>query len=191
MNGESTKQSPKQSRVLKWAFIIGIIIVLNLLFNVGVGLFYERPDWEDFCGQHDQVVQAIETEEACIAIGGQWIESGLVMVDSRPVPEKIDPAREGYCNEYFTCQQEFDDARDSYNQAVFIILVILGLAAIVAGLVVKRHGVVANGLSLGGVLSLIIASVRYWPSAPDTIRFLILVVALGVLIWFGVKKFKQ
>jgi len=71
MNGESTRQS----RVLKWAFIIGIIIVLNLLFNVGVGLFYEQPEWENFCGQREPVVAAVDTEEACLADGGQWVDS--------------------------------------------------------------------------------------------------------------------
>lgn len=180
----------KTSRVLSWAFIIGIIIVLNLLFNVGVSLFYESPAWEDFCTQ-EQVVPAINTQEECLNVGGQWVEDGTVDAAGRPVAVKLDIERTGYCNQYFTCQQEFDDARDVYNKTVFVVLVILGLLAIIAGFVAKQYHVVANGLSLGGVVSLIIASVRYWPSAPDTIRFAILLVALAVLIWFGIKKFKE
>jgi len=179
-----------QSRVLKWAFIIGIIIVLNLLFGVGVSLFYEAPDWENFCGQSEPIIEAIDTADQCVEVGGQWIEDGLVRFEGRAIPEKIDAERGGYCDRYFTCQQEFSDAHDEYNRNVFVILVALGLIAIVAGFIAKSHHVVSNGLSLGGVLSLIIASIRFWPSAPDTLRFVILLVALGVLIWFGIKKFK-
>ena len=184
----TTHKSP--SRVVRWAFILGIIIVLNLLFGVGVSLFYEAPQWDDFCGSKEPVVEALDTQEKCLAAGGQWTENGISRVD-RVVIEDLGPEKKSYCNEYFTCQQEYDAARDTYNRTVFIVLVVLGLIAIVVGVGVKSWGVVSNGLALGGVLSLVIASMRYWSSAPDLIRFLILVVALVVLIWFGVKKFRE
>lgn len=179
-----------QSRVLRWAFSLGIIIVLNLLFGVGISLFYEAPQFDDFCGSKELVVEALDTQESCNEAGGQWIESTAV-VDGRTVTPKLDTDADGYCDATFTCRQEYEDTRDVYNKTVFIALVVLGLVAIVVGVATKGWGVVANGLALGGVLSLVIASVRYWSSASDLIRFLILLVALGVLIWFGVKKFRE
>lgn len=179
------------SRVVRWAFILGIIIVLNLLFGVGVSMFYESPDFGDFCGSKEPVVEAIENQNACTESGGQWIEHGATSFDGRPVPIKIDDTQGGYCDTTFTCRQDYDDARDSYNKTRFIALIILGLISIVAGISLKKHDVISSALSLGGVLSLIIASISYWSSAPDFLKFILLVVALAVLIWFGIKKFKE
>jgi len=53
------------------------------------------------------------------------------------------------------------------------------------------YSAVAAGLSFGGVLSLVIASMRYWSSAHDATRLIILAVALGALIWIGIRKFKE
>jgi hypothetical protein len=43
----------------------------------------------------------------------------------------------------------------------------------------------------GGVLTFIVASLRYWEFAKDWLHLLILGLALGGLIWLGLKKFKD
>ena len=46
-------------------------------------------------------------------------------------------------------------------------------------------------LSFAGVLSFIIASMRYWTSADDLIKVIILGIALAILIFIAFKKFKD
>jgi hypothetical protein len=73
---------------------------------------------------------------------------------------------------------------------VFIVLIILSLVVLGIGVFAPLE-VLSMGFSWAGVVSLIIASGRYWSDADNWMRVLILAVALGLLIWFAMKKFKD
>jgi hypothetical protein len=62
---------------------------------------------------------------------------------------------------------------------------------VAVGTFLKGNMLISVALSLGGVLSFIIASMRYWTSADDLIKVIILAIALAILIWVAVKKFKN
>lgn len=175
-------------KVLKWALIIGIVVVLNLFFNYAISLFYKEPDYNNYFRQ-PQVVEPITTKEACLQVGGQWIENSTYYKEgfTTPVPAGISQIN-SYCNPDFTKQQEFSDAQKVYQRTIFIILVVLGVLSLVSGVFVPNE-IVTLGFSWGGVLSLVIASMRYWSSADNLIRVLILGFALAVLIWLAIKKF--
>lgn len=174
-------------KVLKWALIIGIIVVLNLFFNYAISLFYKEPDYNAFFPQQ-QVVEPITTKETCLQVGGQWTESPT------PKGEYTNPIPVGsiqitsYCDPNFTKQQEFNAAQKVYQRNIFIMLVVLGVVSLILGVFLANE-IITVGLSWGGVLSLVIASMRYWSSADNLIRVLILGFALVVLIWLAVKKF--
>jgi len=173
-----------QSRVLKWSLIIGIVIVLNLFFNYALSLIYKAPQYEAFCPAQ-QVNPAIENQDQCLSVGGQW----------NAYPKTVGPKGEiqpaGYCNVEFTCRQNFDEATKSYNRNVFIVLVVLGAIVVAIGNFFGANAVIANGLSMAGVLSFIIASTRYWSDASDLVRVIILAIALAILFWVAYKKFKN
>ncbi|MBU2263298.1 hypothetical protein KJ750_01400, partial [Patescibacteria group bacterium] len=59
------------------------------------------------------------------------------------------------------------------------------------GFVISQSEAVALGFSFGGILSLIIGTIRYWSGMDDYLRFIILGVALAILIWMGIKKLKD
>ncbi|MEX0917493.1 MAG: hypothetical protein WDZ90_03160 [Candidatus Paceibacterota bacterium] len=181
------------SKVISWALVIGIVVVLNLFFSVGIALVYEKPEFNTFCGNNEQVVQPIETKEQCLAVGGQWIEgTERTPSNGHPVLEKpLAGERQAYCNEFFTCQKEYEDAREMYERNVFIILLGLGVLSIIAGLAFKTFAPVSNGLTFGGILAFIIAAIRYWESADDLVKFGMLGLALAALIWIGIKKIKS
>ncbi|MEK7613937.1 MAG: hypothetical protein AAB439_03645 [Patescibacteria group bacterium] len=174
----------KGKGVLKWALSIGIIIILNLFFAVAIQTVTPEPKFEDFCVQQ-QVRPVLDSEESCVAVGGQW---NPPYTDVKPV-DLSEP--KGYCNEFFTCQMEYEDERKAYSQNVFVALVVLGALSIGLGFVLRMSPAVSAGLSYGGVLSFIIASVRYWEAAGDYIRLGIVGLALIVLVYIGVKKFKE
>ena len=175
-----------QSKVLKWALIVGIIIVLNLFFNYTLSLAYKQPTYEIFCPNTSQVVENANTKEQCVALGGQWNDNYY----SQPIPaEKMAP--KGYCDQQFTCRADYDSAQKVYDRNVFITLVILGALCVAAGTFLKKNLVIGMALSLAGVLSFIIASIRYWTSADDLIKVIILAIALAILIWVAVRKFKN
>jgi hypothetical protein len=171
----------QHSRLTKWSLVIGIVIVMNLFFNYAISLVYKAPDYKEYYRQ-EQVVPSIDTKEKCIAVGGQWNEQ-LVPKSSEPVTVLA-----GYCDPNFTKQQQYESAMKDYNKTVFIALVILGVISIVGGTLIA-NAVLSLAFAWGGVLSLFIASVRYWSDANNILKVLILAVALGSLIWTAVKKF--
>lgn len=175
--------------VLKWSLIAGIVIVLNLFFGYATSLVYEEPDFEAFCPQQ-QVNIPPDNQDACIAEGGQWTEN----VYSKPIeaaPQYLQLEPRGYCDLQFTCRQEHEDARRVYERNIFIVLVALGAISVVAGNLLTANYVIAQSLPLAGVLSFIIASFRYWGSADNLIRVIILAIALILLFWIAYKKFKN
>ncbi len=180
-----------QNKFSKWALILGIIVVLNLLFNYGVSLVYKEPVYEDYFPQQ-QIVEQITNKEECLKAGGQWSENQkYVSVDGTASPVPVDSNGNrvtGYCNADFTKQQEFNDARKVYDRNVFITLVILGVLCVIIGAFMSIE-LLSTALSWGGVLSFIIASMRYWTSADNLVKVIILAIALGALIWLAIKKF--
>jgi hypothetical protein len=180
----------KHSRILKWSIIVGIVIVLNLFFNYALSLVYKAPEYNDFC-PNEQVVNAPTTKDACVAAGGQWTENVYPPeVRTAPAVPVKTPAVTGYCNPNYTCQKSFDTASKTYERNVFVALVALGIISILIAVFWNTAGIVSIALSLGGVLSILIASVRYWGQAQNVLRVLILAIALIALIWVGVKKFR-
>ncbi len=174
-----------ENRIGKWSIIIGIVIVLNLFFNYTLSLVYDAPDYEVYCPTQ-QVVTMPETQTECTDQGGQWTENSYY---GKPVaPGVTEPM--GYCDLQYTCRQTYESDNDSYNRNVFVVLVVLGALSVLAGnFLVAGNSVIASGLSLGGVLSFVIASMRYWSSADDIFRVVILAIALGLLFWVAMKKF--
>ena len=174
------------NRIGRWSIIIGIMIVLNLFFNYAISLVYEAPEYNTFCPM-EQVVTIPDNQNECVSKGGQWTDNQYY---TKPVPAGVGEPR-GYCDLQYTCRQEFETANKEYNRNVFIVLVVLGALSVLGGNMFAHNMVISNGLSLAGVLSFLIASVRYWSSANDIIRLFILAVALGLLFWVAVKKFKN
>ena len=178
----------KENKILKWALILGIIIVLNLFFVYALKIIYKAPVWDNFC-QKEQVVQRVDTQKLCLEKGGQWNENVY------PVPSKKDKdipvlEKEGYCNLQFVCNQNFENALEKYERNVFATLIILGIISIIISFLISDIVVVSSGLSFGGVFSFIVASIRYWRYAGEYLQVAILGLALIALIWLGVKKIK-
>ena len=194
-------QSHKKSGFVRWALIIGIVIVLNLFFNYAISLIYPAPEYQKFC-PISQTATVPATKQDCLAVGGQWNESTYVQETTStsatptPTPSRVTatpPSKltqvNSYCDATYTCGNKFTVANTNYERSVFITLVILGVLSLLFGLFLKVTDVVSIALSFGGVLSLIIASARYWSAAENAVKVGILAVALIALIWVGIKKF--
>src|SRR3989344_111804 len=174
----------KTSRVFKWSLIAGIVIVLNLFFNYTLSLIYKEPDYVKFC-PNEQVIEPITSREQCLAKGWQWSEN--IYPKSAPSQPRI----QGYCDQQFTCRNDYEAARKSYDRNVFVTLVVLGVLSVIAGIFLKNNILLGQALSLAGVLSFIVASIRYWSSADNLLKVIILAVALVLLIWVALKKFRD
>ena len=185
----------KKFNFKKLILVLGIIIVLNLFFNYGVATFYKTPKFEDFC-KPETLSEKYETKEKCESIGGLWTANQSVYPAEKIPPAPVSEIRTlnqptAWCDVQYTCRKDSENAMSIFNRNVFIVLVVAGVVSIIAGFLVGQSEAVALGLSFGGILSLIIGTIRYWSDMNDYLRFIILGIALAVLIWIGIKKFRD
>jgi len=182
LNQQAPIVAKKTPKFVQVSIIVAIVIVLNLFSNYVVSLVYKEPAFENFI-KSPQIVEQIETKDKCISVGGQWSENAY------PV-EKGKTKIEGYCDANYTNQLNYQKARESYEKKVFITLIAFGVALIaLAGFMAIQ--ILAISFAWGGVLSLIIASIRYWSLADGLAKVVILALALALLIWLAVKKFNK
>ncbi len=180
----------------KWVLAFAIAIVLNLFINYGISVFYKAPQYNDFCKDQFRYdpyqakpygLEPYTAQQNCSAIGVSEALQGNCSQQKGYIAYKYNSTScptEAYCE---TCQARFDDVNQKRNSNVFVILVVFGVAAIIAGIVAKAEAV-ANGFLFGGVLSLIIAAIRNWGQLQDIFKFIILGAVLALLIWIGYKK---
>jgi hypothetical protein len=110
----------------------------------------------------------------------------------QPVPVEVPSGNIPTVNtQYITCQNNFQTAENNYDRNVFIALVILGAICVAVGNFLSGNAVIGVALSMAGVLSFVIASMRYWSSADNLIKVIILALALTILFWVAFKKFKD
>jgi hypothetical protein len=185
MTKEPKNFGEKGATALKWGIILGIVILANVFLTYLVRVVYHEPEYSDFCVEK-QVVEPIVNREACVAAGGQWTEPD----PSEPIPAGME-SRVGYCNEHYTCAQEYDDARARYNRDLFLVFTAVGALLLLGSAFISGASVVSTGVSLSGVLALIIGSVRYWSDMDDLLRVGVSGVALVALIALAWKKFKD
>lgn len=179
----------------KIILILAIVIVLNLFINYGIDTFYKQAKWDDFClpGRYDRPLDA---KDKCEAVGGKWTEQEGVDWNKtmKPIPvpaEQRESVPTGWCDVDFNCRTAFEEVDNLYKRNVFIILVALGTAVLAGGFFVTQSEAVSIGLSLGGLVSIFIGTVRYWSAMDDYLRFVILGLTLGILVWLGIKKFQN
>lgn len=171
-----------------WILGLAIIIVLNLFFSYGIRVFIPDVSYENYCKPKQVTIQP-DTQDECVLAGGAWTENAYP--DKRTVP--VVPGeivQTGYCDLNFTCAKEYQDAFDIYQRNVFMARVVLGTLALIVGFSLVQYGAVSAGLSLGGVLSLFIATVGYWSKLGNYLQVIVLALVLGLLIWVGIKKIR-
>ena len=181
----------------KLILVLGIVIMLNLFFNYGIKTFYDEPQYENFCTEEIQA-RRYDTQEECEANDGLWIERLGVPTRIETIEKggelaetkRIETEEKGWCDATHACAEEFKTVHDIYKRNVFIILVFAGIVSIIIGFFIGAAEAVALGFSFGGILSLIIGTLRYWSAMQDYLRFIVLGIALVALVWLGIRKIK-
>jgi hypothetical protein len=172
---EATGKRPK---FVRWAVMLGIVIALNLFFFAARSLVLPEPQYQNYC---PTTTAPADTKDACETQDGVWVAT------------TNDPkaAVTGYCDLYQKCQPVYEAAEKQYRLYAFVLMVGLGVLSLIVGVLPIGSSIVSTGLSYGGVLALIIAAFQYWNDAATWVQLLMSVVALGALIYIGVRRFKD
>ena len=156
-----------------------------MFFNYAISLVYSSPQYDNYC-KPTQVIEAVTAQDVCLAKGGQWNQN--TYMDPTVVGKTI---ANGSCDQQFTCRNEYDSASKVYERNIFVILVVLGIILVAGSFALAFSWILSVSASMGGILSIIIASMRYWSAADNWLRVIILFFALVALVYFAVRKFKD
>ncbi len=127
-----------------WKVFYGIALAIMLfgMFNFGTYVFYENPDYQTYCGDYNSR-PVYNDKITCEANDGKWTDNNYG-VAPKPVDAPI-----GYCDQDFTCRQEYEEAQKAHNDTVFYIYVIAGLIAAVIGLFIASSTFQITGFGAG------------------------------------------
>ncbi|MCX6787397.1 MAG: hypothetical protein NTY93_02675 [Candidatus Kaiserbacteria bacterium] len=176
---------PHHPKFVRWALMLGIVIILNVFFTVIIALAYPAPVYNNYCPQVNVTATDVVS---CDAQGGIWNTYSPVPV----APDMSSPkTATGYCDMYAKCQKPYNAANDKHALYAFVLMVGLGIIALVIGLIPLGSSIISSGLSYGGVLAFIIGSIQYWGTAGNWIRLAISAVGLIALLYIGWRRFRD
>ena len=168
---------------------IGIVVVFALVLWQGIEAFYGAPEYEDYCPSETFVPADVQTEAQCVDAGGKWSSYGS---DIRAKPVAVLDNNStvtvtGYCDLYFSCREEYENAQDSYSWIVFVISIIVAIGVFVLGYGLLSVEPVGSALMGSGVWAIFYGSVINWRNFSSIWRFLLLFIALVLLIWIALR----
>jgi hypothetical protein len=169
---------------------LGILILTMFVTIYGMNTFYEKPEYDDFCGDV-KTSEVLDNVQKCEAIGGKWNANSY----ERPVLEKGESVPQGYCDRYYTCEKEYDAASKVYAKKIFLTAIPIGVIVILIGAFLFNLNSVGVGLMIGGVGTLIYGAGGYWRYSDNLLKFLSSLVGLAALIaiayWFNARFEKK
>jgi len=160
---------------------IAIIILTSFVTIYGIDLVYTQPDYNDYCDNNKGAApyDSYDTDQACVAAGGKW--NSVTPYETVP-PTKLVT---GYCDLYFYCSQEYEDAMKVHYKNVFLVALPIGIAVLIAGAIFFGLESVGAGLMGGAIVTLIYGAGGYWQYAQNWLKFLLSLAGLIVVIYFA------
>jgi len=165
--------------------LLGLVIaVIFLMFCVyGTKLIYDNSDYEDFCG--NKYVYPDRIADTC-PISGE-LQNKINECNNEGGIAVYEYNEEG-CRTDLTCDlcnKEFENANKDYTKNLFLISLIFGIVIIAVSVLFVKISAISGGLMAGSLFFIIYGTGGYWEYMDDLIRFAILGVVLGILIWLA------
>lgn len=154
--------------VLKLVYTIFIGVLLAIFVGVGIASFYPGP----------------ESPETPLLIE-------LYKPPTEPICDPTISAQlEKEQKEFNEVLKTFEEKMEKYNRDVSIISLVAAILVLIISLTLFRQIlIIADGLLLGGVITLLYSVARVFGSGNDKLRFLIVSVGLAVSLILGYLKF--
>ncbi len=162
-----------QAKVLRviYTFFVGILI--GLFVGVGIAAFYPEPTYPDMPAEL-KVMQIPAEPQADPTT--QEVQKSSKLVQKQAEYDKLTRA--------------YEQKMKIYNRNVSIIALIASIIILVISLTTFNNlEVLADGLLLGGVISLLYSVARVFGSGDDKVRFVVVSAGLAVALILGYVKF--
>ncbi|MDO8555557.1 MAG: hypothetical protein Q7R96_00090 [Nanoarchaeota archaeon] len=173
---------------------IAIAVLFALFIGFAIDAFYPGPEYTTYCKTETQPyakpyiepynasacphINYSDTLQSCTS------DKGYVAYKTDNNGCQIDP----YCE---TCQITYDAANKVYSRNLFFIAAVIGIIAILAGLLFINLEFIASGFMFGGILLIIYGTIRVFGDLSKIMRVVVLFIELVLLVYIGIKKSKK
>ena len=133
------------------SIIVSIILTVLAvsIINIGLSIFLERPEWDDYCGTvRVTPFDKTDPEEIVCAQDVKECPDGTTVSRDPRLGCEFPPCSD----EFSTCQEEYQAANDRYNQVRFYVLALIGFILLIFGLYSSEYMIKWPSLASGGIL---------------------------------------
>jgi hypothetical protein len=148
-------------RVMNVVFGIGIAILLFLVVLLGINAFYPEPKYEEFCDNRDY--------------------------PPAPMPAGLEKENTTMPVSYSECYDKFDSAMENYERNIFLIASFIGIIFVIVSLYLLGMINIAAGVAFAGLATIVYGFARGWDGTGEMIRFIVGLIVVAIVIFFGVK----
>ena len=149
---------------LALTIIVSIIltVIMISIVNVGTALFFERPEYDDFCEESITKMQFS--------------------------PESTEEERQAFNEEQNQCRDEYETALKPYNQIRYYIFAGIGFILLLVGLFAAENMIQLTGLATGGILVTQGIVMNFENKLIVFISLLAILIIFGVIAWRIIRK---
>ncbi len=185
-------------------FVLGIAIMILTISVVvqGVGIFYDSPDYDDFCAS-SIYPKPIDNQTVCPAVCVELyeIENGECVfnpcgsgcgADGATTFETLEQCEIVLSGK--NCYNVYQESRENYSKNLFLITFPLGIIILAVGAIFFGLEVVGAGLMGGGVGVILWGVGSFWEYAGNLLKFVLSLVGLVAVIYVAYyfnKKFDK
>ena len=165
---------------------LGILIVFMLVLGYGFSALYPSPEYRNYCKEKMR-----EPKISYIPEYAQQCDNAFNLLQNKvnecsfneglPIFEydQNNCPKDVKCD---FCNLEYNQARDSYSNVVFVASLLIGVLVIIIGVVIFTIEPVGTALIASGIGAIIYGTIVNWRNFGDLWRFILLFIALVFLI---------
>ncbi len=170
---------------------IGIVIVYALVLWQGIEAFYPSPQYDDFCtaGRFEAYYpKTLPAGESCnYSQELRDAESKCYAEKGNPIYDYDDKGCYVSVKACDYCQRDFEEADKAHAKVVFVIAVIMGIITLIVGYSLLSTEPVGSALIGSGIWAIFWGAVINWRNFSSIWRFLLLLAALIIIVWFALR----
>jgi len=154
--------------MIKLVYTLFLSLLIVTFVGVGIAAFYPAP-----LPPKNDLVRSVRVPE-----GG--VEEPVLVKDEKLDQEQIELNQAEW--------EEYREVEQQHNRNVAIISLVLAVITITVGTFILSKFIIADGLVLGGLFTLLYSIIRGFQSRDDIFRFIVVTVSLIITIILGQYK---
>lgn len=176
--------------IRKFAIIIAVAVLFSIFSFALADAFVPEAQYPSICQEAQEQPSYYEPRPLEPTNCTGTPEPSQEQIDACPGQTHLDHRT---CEYQCSCYEITQAHQQQKENITFWIGIVLGSIAIIVGMLLPQKNPlnewIGTGFIIGGVLTLFIATIRYWSELHKIARPIIIALELGIVLWIAYKRF--